>query len=135
MTATEKVFFDTAQFIYLVENHPDHYTRVERFFIKAEESNWALGTSVLSIAEFGVKPEKGGKQDLMADFNHLLIDFHFQVMDINTDIARRSYQLRAKYDFLKAMDALQLATAIVMECTRFFTNDKKLKKVVELEEV
>ncbi len=87
---------------------------------------------MLSIAEFGVKPEKEGKQGLIKDLNNLLIDFRFQLLDINANIAHQSYQLRAKYDFLKAMDALQLASAIVNGCTCFYTNDKKLKKVEEL---
>ena len=132
MTVTEKVFFDTAPFIYLIENHSDYYAKVEQFFVKAEEDNWELMTSVLSIAEFGVKPEKEGRQDLIIDLDNLLIDFHFQVVNINIDIARQSYQLRAKYNALKAMDSIQLATAIKMGCSYFFTNDKKLKKTEEL---
>lgn len=132
MTVTEKVFFDTAPFIYLIENHPDYYAKVEQCFVKAEEDNWELLTSVLSIAEFGVKPEKEDRQDLIIDLDNLLIDFHFQVVDINVEIARQSYQLRAKYNALKAMDSIQLAVAIKMGCTQFFTNDKKLKKVEEL---
>ncbi|WPP52921.1 type II toxin-antitoxin system VapC family toxin [Catalinimonas niigatensis] len=90
-------------------------------------------TSVLSIAEFGVKLQKENKIEVIAAFHQLLTDFHFQVYDINAEIAQQAYQLRAKYIFLKGMDALQLATAMVSGCNRFFTNDKKLNKVEELQ--
>jgi len=135
MTASEKIFFDTAPFIYLIENHPNYYSKVEQFFVTIDQDDCELITSVLSMAEYGVKPEKENRQDLIADFDSLLVDFHFQVIDINVGIARKSYQLRAKYEFLKAMDALQLATALWIGCSRFFTNDKKLKKIEELKVV
>ncbi len=46
MIVIEKAFFDTAPFIYLIENHPDYYPKVESFFVKAEEGNWELSTCV-----------------------------------------------------------------------------------------
>ncbi len=43
--------------------------------------------------------------------------------------AGEAYELRAKYQFLKGMDAFQLAIAINENCDQFVTNDKKLEKV------
>lgn len=133
MTATENVFFDTAPLIYLIENHAEYYGKVEKLLILAEEQHWQLSTGVISIAEFGVKPAKENHQDVITALDQLLTDFQFQVLTIDVTTARRSYQLRARYEFLKAMDALQLATALTNGCTRFFTNDKKLTKVTDVE--
>ena len=48
-------------------------------------------------------------------------------------MARKAFKLRAKYDFLKSMDALQISVALEKNCDQFLTNDKKLKKVSELQ--
>jgi predicted nucleic acid-binding protein len=53
-------------------------------------------------------------------------------LDITLSVARKSAELRAKYHFLKNIDSLQLAVALHLSCTRFVTNDKKLKKIDEL---
>ncbi|MCB9082495.1 MAG: hypothetical protein H6555_12375 [Lewinellaceae bacterium] len=40
--------------------------------------------------------------------------------------------MRAKYQFLKGMDAFQLALSVNEKCGRFITNDRKLKRVTEI---
>lgn len=37
-------------------------------------------------------------------------------------------KIRAKYKGFKAMDALQLATAMISDCDLFLTNDKQLRR-------
>jgi len=134
MTGSEKVFFDTAPFIYLVENHPKYYLAVADFIADyLTEKEGIFTTSVLSIAEFGVKPKKHNNLKLQLDFENVLKELNFQITDINYAIAGLSSTLRAQYDFFKGMDALQLGTAIASNCTKFFTNDKKLKSIKELD--
>lgn len=133
MTASEKVFFDTSPFIYLLEDHPEYYSKVEGFMISAVQQQLIMVSSVLSIAEFGVKPEKENRQDLIESLNKLLLDFHFQLLDIDVEVARVSSRLRARHNHLKAMDALQLATASYCGCKYFLTNDKKLNRIKDLQ--
>ncbi len=52
------------------------------------------------------------------------------MIEINEEIAKFAYQLRAKYPFLKSMDALQLACSKGLICD-FITNDIKLKTINE----
>ncbi|MCM1245321.1 MAG: PIN domain-containing protein [Roseburia sp.] len=47
-------------------------------------------------------------------------------------IAEEGAKIRGKYKKFKAMDALQIATAIVSGCDMFFTNDKQLRQEKEL---
>ena len=47
-------------------------------------------------------------------------------------MAKKSAELRAKYKDIKLADALQLAAAIEYGCDAFFTNDKQLKQVSEI---
>lgn len=52
-----KTFFDTAPFIYLLENHPDFYQKVADFITKSVADKVQFETSVLTFTEFCVKPE------------------------------------------------------------------------------
>ena len=133
MTGSDRVFFDTSPFIYLLENHPRYYLPVAEFITASlAERQATFVTSVLSTAEFGVKPKKTGKFSLITDFENLTQELKFHFFDINHDIAQLSSTLRAKYTFLKGMDSLQLATSIYANCTQLFTNDKNLQTVKEI---
>ena len=79
-----------------------------------------------------VIPERNNRQDLFADFEHLISSASFEVLAIEKQISITSYKLRAKYPALKVMDSLQLAAAINCDCDYFFTNDYKLKRVPEV---
>ncbi|MFN0035488.1 MAG: type II toxin-antitoxin system VapC family toxin [Saprospiraceae bacterium] len=132
MSTIGKIFFDTAPFIYLLENHPKYGQMVDDFIIDATANNASFVTSILSLAEFGVVPERNTRQDLIADFEHLIRIASFEMLPIERQIAIISYKLRAKYPALKALDSLQLAAAISSGCDHFFTNDYKLKRVQEI---
>ncbi len=82
--------------------------------------------------EFGVKPERDGRQEIIEKFEEFLTRLNFEVNPVDERIAKKAYQLRAKYQFLKGMDSIQIATAILSNCNEFVTNDKKLKKIKEI---
>ncbi len=114
-----KVFFDTAPFIYLIENHPKYGQLVNDFIVEATGNNVSFVTSVLSLAEFGVVPERNNRQDLIADFEHLIRSASFEMLVLERQIATIAYKLRAQYPALKALDALQLAAAMNSGCDHF----------------
>jgi len=63
----------------------------------------------------------------------LLVDFDIYTFNINLKVAESAAKLRAKYKWLKGMDAIQLAVAIFSDCDCFITNDKSIKKIREIE--
>jgi len=132
MNPNSKIFFDTAPFIYWLEQHPALCGKVRQFMADAAASSCDFATSVVSLAEFGVHPERNGRPDLIQDFEDALSDFSFDFLEINLPIARRAYRLRAKYTFLKGMDAFQLAAALHAGCQYFLTNDRPLTAVGEI---
>ena len=99
---------------------------------KASGNNVQFCTSVLTFVEYCLKPEQINRPDLIVEFEELLENLDFTVTKITLNIAKIAYKLRAKYAFLKAMDALQLASAIDLNCHSFLTNDKKLEKITEI---
>ena len=127
-----KIFIDTAPFIYLIENHPIHSEKVKNYIANSISKGDQLVTSVVTLMEFGVKPAKENRQDVIDKFEELLNRLGIKIIEIDKNISTSGYQIRAKYEFLKGMDALQLASAIKNECNSFLTNDKKLEKVKEI---
>lgn len=132
MIDSELIFLDTAPIIYIVENNPNYYSRTSSYFTKMIQNNANFVTSVISIAEFGVKPKRIKKLELIEEMEEMLKVFEIQTKEITRSIAELSSTIRANYPFLQNFDALQLSTAVEFNCTVFLTNDKKLKNIKDL---
>lgn len=128
-----KTFIDTSPFIYLIENHPEFAAQVGAFILDAVSNNDELVTSVITLMEFSVLPERKGRQELILQLGELLHLMNISVEVIDRNVAETAYKLRAKYNFLKGLDALQISVAIEKECDQFLTNDKKLQNISEIE--
>lgn len=89
-------------------------------------------TSVITLMEFGVKPAQENKPEINTKFEEFLEKLNIIVFDINKAIAQKAYELRANYPSLKAMDSLQLASAIYHNCDIFIGNDKRLSNIQEI---
>jgi predicted nucleic acid-binding protein len=127
-----RLFIDTSPLIYLVEKNPSFYEAVLLFLAEAIKDDAALITSVLTVAEFGVKPRKLNRPDILAKFEQTL-DTLFEVQTVDWDVAEISSILRAKYPSLRAIDSLQIACALKDDCDAFVTNDKRLKAIKEIQ--
>lgn len=128
-----KLFIDTSLFIYLIERHPRFVNQVSNIILDGISKNRSFVTSVITLMEFGVMPEKMNRQDLIPKFLQLLDDLQIPLVEIDKSIAQLASKLRADHPFLKSMDALQLAVALETGCGQFITNDRKLAKVSEIE--
>jgi predicted nucleic acid-binding protein len=128
-----RIFIDTAPFIYLVEGHPVLANRVRTFILNAVSNDSDFMTSVITIMEYGVMPTKKGKEALIHEFDRFIQSLNIPVEIIDRGTAEFAYKLRAKYGFLRGMDALQLSVAIETGCGIFMTNDKKLKNITEIQ--
>jgi predicted nucleic acid-binding protein len=127
----EKIYFDTAPFIYFVENNPEFYQKLEDLIFQLVEDESIFYTSVLTQTEFSVHPIKFNRRELIDDYETMLSTMSFNVNSIDNYIAKHAAELRAKYPSLKTMDALQLASALTFECDKFITNDKGLIRINE----
>ncbi len=133
MTGFESVFFDTAPFIYLIENHPVYYSPVAKYLTVLDVNENLLLTSSLTAAEFGCKPAKNKETLPLENFKNLIKEFNFKILDVNMGIVEFSWKLIEQYPFLKMIDSLQLSMAMKLSSTKFLTNDFELKKVKEIE--
>jgi predicted nucleic acid-binding protein len=132
MIEVNSVFFDTSPFIYLIEDNQKYSSSVANYIADMSLKEVVLTRSVITVSEFQVNPKKLMNLKPIEDFNRLIDQFSIHIFDITLEIAELSASLRAKYVFLKTMDAMQLATAINHSCKSFITNDFKLKKIEEI---
>jgi predicted nucleic acid-binding protein len=130
-----KVFIDTAPFIYYIEkdiNNPKYHENVKSFFRAGYNLDKKFTTSVITVAEYYVFPYRNGKYEYINSFEHLVKTMDMEIIAINQIIAKKAAQIRAEYKGFKAMDALQLAVAITSGCDLFVTNDKQLKQFADI---
>jgi len=133
MIVSERIFIDTAPFIYLTENNPIYYPIVSHYINQQFSINESfLFTSTMTVAEFLVKPKLYADNKTIEIFYSTLANLNVFVSDITREIAEKSADVRAKYGFLKAVDSVQLAVALTLNCTVLFTNDKVFKRVKEI---
>jgi predicted nucleic acid-binding protein len=123
------IFIDTAPFIYLIEKHPEYWGKVKSYLASQILEGHTLVTSVVTIAEFLVAPNRLGQNGVIQRFNIFILESPIEVIEISQDIAVVAAKLRSDNPFLKGMDAFQAAIYFEEGCEIFFTNDKKLKKL------
>lgn len=129
----EKVFIDTAPIIYYIEGHPEFGRHVKKVVEAFQSGQIKAYSSVITITEVISKPISDGKEELADRFiNFLKHGKNFEIISITDLIAERAGRLKGEYAFLRALDAIQLSSAIEIGADAFLTNDTKLKSIREI---
>ena len=130
-----RVFIDTAPFIYLLERDDEYNRTVYNQFENWFNNKSVLLSSVLTLSEVLVSPKQKKQSALECKYRYLLKDILSEpLIVIDEEVAEKTAFFRVKYK-LKTPDALQIAAAIHAGSDIFYTNDKSLKKVKELQVV
>ena len=135
MTGYKKVFIDTAPFIYLIEkneDNPKYFNRVKWFFDEGYNGDVDFVSSVVTLEEYLVFPYRMQSQEHIDIFEKLIKALEIEIVGIDKRIAKKAAQIRAEYQSFKAMDALQLAVALLTSCDLFLANDKRLRQFKEI---
>lgn len=132
LAAHEIVGLDTAPFIYLWERHPRYLALSETVFCHLKKPNVQGITSIITLIEACVLPQRQGRQDLVQAYERALLrSEQIRTLPLNATMASRAVVLRAEYG-VRVPDALQIAAALEAGATAFVTNDKRLAKVKDL---
>ncbi|MCM1046463.1 MAG: PIN domain-containing protein [Candidatus Gastranaerophilales bacterium] len=126
----KKVFIDTAPYIYFFNRNDRFYERTKAFLSHCVRNDIPMVSSVITLAEYSVKPYRDDEKEFLDLFYGLLNDTETEIMDIDEHIADEAAMIRAKYVGFKAMDALQLASAMAAGADLFLTNDRQLRQFV-----
>ena len=89
-------------------------------------------TSTVTLLEVLVQPLKRNEIDLVARYREILLNADGLVtVGLLPDIAEKAADLRARYD-VRTPDAIQIATALFVNCTTLLTNDRGLASIPEI---
>ena len=131
----KKIYTDSNFWIYCLEGTPEHRHIISMFLKSCLNKGVALYTSLLTLAECLVLPAKQDDQKLKFDYIELFTGLKFlDLIPLETMTSMKTSTLKAKYQ-IPTPDCIHLATALVMECNYFITNDKNLQKVKEIKTV
>lgn len=90
-------------------------------------------TSTVALLELLVQPYRDQNEELAQKIFALTSTYpKLEWVPVTMDLADRAADLRARYR-LKTPDAIQLATAIGYKATRFYGNDRNLRRVKEID--
>lgn len=124
---------DTPVFIYHFEQDLRHVSATRVIFESLAAGLFQGVTSAITIAEINVVPITLGRPELEEQYFATLLRFpNLSVVDITPDIARKAAEIRARYRLLTP-DALQIAASIERGAPGFITNDRRLKRMAEID--
>ena len=87
---------------------------------------------MVTLTEVLTQPKQKGNTTVEQEYRDLLLHSrNFKLLPIDSVIAERAADLRARYRF-RTPDALQIAAALAAGCQAFLTNDSALKRTTEL---
>jgi predicted nucleic acid-binding protein len=128
----QKIMLDTAPLIYYIEDIEPYASSLQSLFDAISTGRNMAVTSVVTLIEVLTKPIQDGKSDLAKQFRvYLTGSKNLELMSVTQEIGEQAAHLRAKYR-LRIPDAIQVATALVSGSSILLTNDRSLKKVLEV---
>ena len=130
----KKVGLDSMVFLYHFADHPQYASYTEIVFQLMEEGKLSAVTSTITVSELFVRAEEKNDQMTILAYEQFLKTLpHLEILPVDWYLARLAAKLRANYPLLRLPDALQLSAPLLRGYPVFITNDKKMKKVKEIE--
>ena len=115
-------------FIYLLEEHPQFSSKVERLQKQIEARGHRLVTSVFTVGEVLTGPRRLGAIEVVATIKSYFHSGRVELLPFDFEAADRYSILRSSVK-LKPADGIHLATAAVAGVDAFVTNDHDLQKL------
>lgn len=123
------VALDTQIFIYFIEEDGRYLPLIKPLFEAIDAGDLLAVTSGLSLMEVLVVPYRLGNAALADRYESLLTRSRgLRFIEVDRPLLKAAAQLRATFK-LKPPDAIQVAAALVGNCTSFLTNDRRIRAV------
>ena len=85
-----KVFVDTALFIYYLEKNPFYFDSAKSFFEDCIKERKTILTSVITVQEYLVYPYMQNDKELIKNFNEFLNACDIHIIDITRSVAEKA---------------------------------------------
>jgi predicted nucleic acid-binding protein len=131
LPAAGPIAVDSQIIIYSIEHHPTYGVFLQPLWLAIQGGKMTGVASELALMEVLVGPIKSGSGPLAALYERALAQPGFQLEPITQTVLRRAADLRATTR-LRTPDAIHAATALVLGCPMFLTNDRGFRAVPNL---
>lgn len=125
-----RIYIDTAPLIYYLSKNDLYFSHIEKFF--AEHASASFYTSLLTEMEYIILPLRNRQFDAIKLFEFYVDRLGINICPVDRTTTYIAATIRSIYPFFKSIDALHLATASILNCDLFFTNDKQLAQFSEI---
>ncbi len=133
LRSLKNIGLDSMCFIYHFAGRPQYLPLTETLFGLVEKADIQAASSVISVIETLVAPEKKGQQLIVYEYEKSFQTLpKLTITPIAWPQAKLAAKLRAIYPGLRTPDAIQIAACILTGAGAFLTNDKRLKQVKEI---
>jgi uncharacterized protein len=123
-----RVYWDTMLFVYLLEADPQFGPRVAEIYERMMSRGDLLCTSVFTVGEVLVGPQKKGAAEVVARLKNYFARDEIELIPFTVNMAEEYSRIRAN-DGVRAADAIHLASAALNRTDLFLTNDRKLLRL------
>lgn len=129
----QRVGFDTPVFVYHIEQASRWAAPASAALGAMTDGRFAGMTSVLTLLEIAIKPLRLGRPEIADAYEALIGDItNLAINNVDVRSARIGAELRATYG-LRTPDSLQIAACFVNGAEAFVTNDRRLRRVKEID--
>jgi predicted nucleic acid-binding protein len=131
--STQRIGIDTPVFIYHIEQSSSRAGAATALLRAVEEGRFEGVTSVITTLEVTIQPLRLGRAEIADAYEALLGEIpNLTIVDVDARVARIGAELRATYR-LRTPDALQIAACLAHGAEAFITNDRRLRRVTEID--
>jgi predicted nucleic acid-binding protein len=123
-----RIYWDTMLFIYLLEGHPQHSSRVAHLLDRAYERGDSLYSSYLALGEVMAGAAHSSDPSASPVLRSKLNELGFKFLPFDGGAVEPFSTLRAR-ERLRVADAIHLACAASAGIDLFLTGDKQLLKL------
>lgn len=130
---TSRIGIDTPVFIYHIEQTSPRAAAASSVLRAVADGRLQGVTSVITMLEVTVQPLRLGRAEIADAYEALLEDIpNLTIVDLDARVTRIGAELRATYG-LRTPDALQIAACLAHGAEAFVTNDRRLRRVTEID--
>lgn len=129
----QRMGIDTPIFTYHIEQAPRWAPTAGRALRALADGHYSGVTSVITLLKLVIRPLRLGRPEVADAYESLVQDINnLAVVAIDQRVSRLGAGHRASHR-LRTSDALQIAACLVHGATAFLTNDRRLRRIEEIE--
>jgi predicted nucleic acid-binding protein len=122
-------YIDSDILIYSVETHARYWPLLQPLWQAAKANAVNIVSSELALMETLIGPLRNGDTALVSAYEQVFQSSEMQLLPITQMVLREGARLRAVVPALRTPDALHAATATLVTCALFISNDVGFRRV------